>query len=113
MSQNGVYTILIPCTFFSIAVDISAWDLLQRILDEKGYVHAHLPHDIVSWVTDESRQDSKPNAPAKIDEIEKEVNSFKQRLHMESHVVSGGSGGWKQGWKRWDDGEWVPRPIGL
>jgi hypothetical protein len=94
-----------------IATNNSAWDLLEHILDEKGFVQAHLPHDIVRWITEESRQEHEISIPAKVDEIEKEVDVFKQRLQTDGQV-NGDSGEWRRGWKQWE-GEWVPRPIGV
>jgi hypothetical protein len=113
VSQNNAYIIQIHCISPSYISDSRAWDLLRRILDEKGFVQEHLPYDVVSWITDESRQEISPSVPSKIDEIEQEVNAFRQRMEMDdSEENTNGEVGWTRGWKKWD-GEWIPRPIGV
>jgi ribosome-associated translation inhibitor RaiA len=82
------------------------------MLDEKGFIQAHLPFDLVSWITDESRQDIQTTVSSRVEEIEKEVEKFKQQLHDELDNNGDDSKTWIRGWKKWE-GEWIPRPIGL
>jgi hypothetical protein len=83
-------------------------------LDEKGYVQAHLPHDVVTWITEDSRQEMKEiTTTIKVDEVEKEVEGFKRRLTSDDLPIAEPTATeWHRGWKKWD-GEWTPRPIGL
>jgi|SRR5277367_2011570 hypothetical protein len=93
--------------------DYRAWDLLRRILDEKGFVQEHLPHEVVSWITEESRQEVSATITSNIDEIEQEVNEFHQRMeHGQTKGSLKGEVEWTKGWKKWE-GEWIPRPIGF
>lgn len=93
--------------------NLSAWDLLRRILDEKRFVQEFLPYDIVHWITDESRQEIPTSVPSKVDDIEKEVTGFRKRLEIDrSEGMIDDDGGWIRGWKKWE-GEWIPRPIGV
>ena len=93
--------------------NVRAWDLLRRILDEKGFVQAHLPFEIVNWITNESREDTKTAIPNKVDEIEKEVHEFMMQLETgETRKESPASKQQIRGWRMWE-GDWTPKPIGV
>ena len=75
-------------------------------------MQAHLPFDIVSWITEESRQGARIEVPSNADEIEKEINEFRERLEKNSSTKpSKDCAQWTRGWKKWD-GEWPTKPLG-
>lgn len=82
------------------------------MLDEKGFVQAHLPFDLVNWITAESRQDIQMTVSPNVEDIEKEVEGFRQQLQDELDNTNNDTKAWVRGWKKWE-GEWTPRPIGL
>ena len=93
--------------------DSRAWDLLRRILAEKGFVQEKFPYEIISWITEDSRQEITTSIPSKVEEIENQVVEFRQRLEMDGAEENvNGEVGWTKGWKKWE-GEWIPRPIGV
>ena len=111
--QSNACTILTLCNpNFNIS-NLRAWELLRRILEEKPFVQAYLPFDLVNWIIDESRQDTQSIVPSKVDELEKEVHEFRQRLESDNiNKQNADSEVWTKGWKKWE-GEWIPRPIGV
>ena len=75
-------------------------------------MQAHLPFELVTWITDESRQDTQSTVSSKVDEMEREVRGFRQRLESDGvNKQNVESGIWVKGWKKWE-GEWIPKPIG-
>ena len=111
--QSNVCTILTLCNPNFNMFNLRAWELLRRILEEKPFVQAQLPFDLVNWIINESRQDTQSKVPSKVDEIEKEVHEFRQRLESDNiNKENSESEIWTKGWKKWE-GEWIPRPIGV
>jgi hypothetical protein len=82
------------------------------MLDEKGLMQAHFPLDLVNWITDESRQDIQTIVSSTAEDIEKEVDGFRQQLQDELDNTNDDTKTWIRGWGKWE-GEWVPMPIGL
>lgn len=72
-----------------------------------------LPVDLANWVTDESRQEIQTTIPTEVDDMEKEVRGFTQRLEFDLiDERNDNTQGWVRGWKKWEGG-WIPRPIGV
>ena len=109
MSAPSSYPVTPTCNISNLR----AWELLRRILEEKPYIQAQLPFDLVNWIIDDSRQDTQSKIPSNVDELEKEVREFSQRLELDNADKGNGeSATWTRGWKKWE-GEWIPRSIGV
>ena len=73
---NDAFTIQILCTPSPNLSNISAWDLLKRILDENIEVRPKFPHALISSiVTDPTEKDT--TVPSRIEEIEKDMDVFR------------------------------------
>jgi len=115
MWPDDVCLILRHClNHISDTANFRAWDLLRQILDDKPWIRNNFSCDIVSWVTDESRQGIFADSKMEIDEVEKEVLAFKDRMELEEGKDINGEPELVpiSGWRKWK-GEWTPRPIGV
>jgi len=111
MSVSSSHIVLSP---LSDVANFRAWDLLRQILDDKPWIRNNFSFDLVNWVTDESRQRVSADSKMDIEEVEKEVLAFKDRMELEEGKEVNGEldSGPVSGWRRWK-GEWTPRPIGV
>ena len=115
MWPDDVCLILRHClNHISDTANFRAWDLLRRILDDKPWIRNNFSSDIVNWVMDESRQGVSAYSNMEIDEVEKEVLAFKDRMESERGKDVNGEPELvlTSGWRKWK-GEWTPRPMGV
>jgi hypothetical protein len=88
-----------------------AWILLRQILDKDSYIKSQVPHDIVSWITEESIQSIEDTSSFEVDEIKKEVNEL-ERTFEETSGANNEENGFVNGWKKWK-GNWIRKPFGI
>jgi hypothetical protein len=92
--------------------NISAWDLLKRILDENLQIREKFPHAVINSIITDTMEIS-ITAPSRIEEIEKDMEDLRRRGQVVERMEdTGNTEMWIRGWRKCGTA-WAPQPMGV